>query len=347
MFKVQTLILAVLLFLQVSGCSDKNKLANPQKQGAKLSVEAYIVKSGPVDNVIVVPGTIFPNEQIQVRSELSGRIEELNFTEGTFVKKGTILVKVDDSELKAQLQKLEAQISQAKADESRKKQLIEVNGITQEEYDLSVTKIKEYEADIALIKSRIYKSSIRAPFDGFVGLRFASPGAYVSSGDIISTLVETNPVKVEFNVPEKYVGGIKDKMEVKFSLSGNPREFKGIVYAFDPMIDASSRTLKVRALGNNSGNDLVPGAFVEVSLEMDKITDALMIPTLALVPLMNGQNVYLVKNGRAKLQEVNTGIRNEKMIQVIKGVDELDTVVVTGLLAIRNGVPLIVSKITQ
>ncbi len=346
--KIMNIKLSVLLAISIffnSACKRTQKSNDPESKDNVISVEGFIVKPATLDNAITIPGTILPNEQIQVRSELSGRIEELNFKEGAFVKKGSLLVKVDDSELKAQLQKLHAQIEQAKADEQRKKQLIEVNGITQEEYDASVTTVKEFEADIALIQTRINKSNIRAPFDGYVGLRLASPGAYVSTGDIISTLVETNPAKIEFNVPEKYAGQIHKGMEVTFNLSGEEKSFVGKVYATDPMIDPSSRALKVRALCDNKKNELVPGAFVQLSLGLEKIKNALMIPTLALVPLVNSENVYVIKNGQAQLTEVTTGSRTENKVQIINGLTKGDTLALTGLLAIRNGMNINVSKI--
>ncbi len=336
--------LILLLILGIS-CSRSGNRIDAGNARSVMAVEGYIVKPVPLDNRLIIPGTILPNEQIEVRSELSGRIEELNFTEGTFVKKGALLVKVDDSELLAQLQKLNAQIDQARADQQRKKQLIEVNGITQEEYDSSVTAVKELEADIDLIKTRISKSNIRAPFDGYVGLRMASPGAYVTNGDIISTLVETNPAKIEFNVPEKYAGGIRKGMEVTFTLAGQDKHFSGKVYASDPMIDPASRALKVRALCGNPENRLMPGAFVELSLALEKINDALMVPTLALVPLLNSENVYLIRNGKAMLKQVSTGTRTENRIQITGGVQAGDTLAITGLLAMRNGMQVNISKI--
>ncbi len=339
-------LLAVIFFFNIA-CNRTKKGDDPVRRNDQISVEGYVVEPTTLNNEITIPGTILPNEQIEVRSELSGRIEELNFNEGTFVKKGTLLVKVDDSELQAQLEKLNAQMEQARADEQRQKQLIEVNGITQEEYDESVTAVKELEADIDLIKTRIDKSSIRAPFDGFVGLRQASPGAYVSTGDIISTLVETNPAKIEFDVPEKYAGEIHKGMDVSFNLSGQDRIFKGKVYATDPMIDPSSRSLKVRALCENKNNELVPGAFVQLSLGLQDIKNALMIPTIALVPLLNSENVYVIKDGVSKLTEITTGTRTENKVEVTKGLNKGDTLALTGLLALRNDMKINISKIVS
>jgi membrane fusion protein, multidrug efflux system len=337
-------LLIIITFFLGHACS-RTDSGNNKRQTGKIAVEGFIVKQVPLENNITIPGSILPNEQIELRSELSGRIEKLNFIEGTFVRKGDLLVKVDDSELRAQLQKLDAQYDQAIADEQRKKQLIEVNGITQEEYDAAVTAVRGLEADISLIKTRISKSNIRAPFDGYVGLRMQSPGAYVTTGDIISTLVETNPAKIEFNVPERYVSGIHKGMIVTFNTSGDDTEYKGRVYANDPMIDLSSRSLKVRAVCENPQNKLVPGAFVELSLGLQKIDNALMVPTTALVPLLNSQNVYIVKNGTARLQEVTTGIRTENRVQITKGVQTGDTLALTGLLALRNGMPVSISEI--
>jgi membrane fusion protein (multidrug efflux system) len=222
-----------------------------------------------------------------------------------------------------------------------------MNGISQDEYDLAFTRLRELDADIDLIKTRINKSSIEAPFDGTIGLRMASMGAYVSPGDIITTLVQLNPIKIEFNVPEKYATFIKKGQIVNFQLSGGEKVYQGTIYATDPFIDPSIRALKVRALAENQENSLVPGAFVELTLELERINNALLIPTTAIVPLMNSQNVFVLKNGLAISTEIKTGIRKESLIQVTEGVTVGDSIAVTGLLSLRNRMPVTVSKIIQ
>ncbi len=328
----------------VMGCDDKEQQGN-RRSTSQVQVEGYVAQPKLLENRIVASGTILPNEQIELRSELSGRIEQLNFEEGSFVQKGTLLVKVDDAELRAQRSKFEAQLKIAAEDLERKKQLIAISGVSQEEYDVSQSRVDELTAELDLLKSRIRKATIYAPFSGHVGLRYASNGAFISTGDIISTLVQRDPVKIEFELPERYVGGIRNGLMVDFTVSGTDEAYQAEIYATDPMIDPSSRALKVRALSPNKEAKLVPGAFVELSVGLERIENALMVPTLAIVPLLNSQNVYVVKNNRAYLREVSTGIRKEKEVQITEGLQAGDTVATTGLLALKDSMSVQVAKV--
>lgn len=344
-----SLIKAGLIFLtsmiMMSCGGDKAGKRDDKRQ--KMEIEAFVVTASNLDNIIKTTGSILPNEKMELRSEVSGRIERLGFTEGTLVEKGTLLVQIDDSELQAQLQKLNAQLRIAKEDENRKLQLLAINGISQEIYDASLAKLEELEADIALTNSKIRKSKIIAPFTGKIGLRMVSEGAWVSTGEIISTLVQSNPVKVEFSVPERYSGFLEKGMKVSFTLSGLADTVHAEIYATEPQIDASTRSMRVRALTPNPTGKLIPGAFAELTINLGTITDALMVPTLTIVPLLNSQNIFVVKNGRARLVEVQTGIRTEKMLQVTQGIANGDTIATTGLLALKDYMPVSVIKSTK
>lgn len=329
--------------LAVTSCGG-GKTGKKEEQRQKMGIEAFVVASSSLDNIIKTTGSILPNEKMELRSEVSGRIDKLGFAEGTQVQKGAILVQIDDSELLAQLQKLNAQLRIAKEDENRKQQLLAINGISQEIYDASLARLEELEADIALTNSKIRKSKIIAPFSGKIGLRLVSEGAWVSTGEIISTLVQTDPIKVEFSVPERYASSLKKGMSVQFTIAGLDDPLEAEIYATEPQIDASTRAMKVRALTPNTSGLLIPGAFAELTINLGTIEDAIMVPTLTLVPLLNSQNVFLVKKGRAQLTEVETGIRTEKMIQITQGITSGDTVATTGLLALKDFMPVAVTK---
>lgn len=333
----------MIFVIMIIGCNNnENKTQN--SNNSLTRVETFLVQPQVISEIIKASGSVQPNEKMELRSEIAGRVTELNFKEGTKIEKGNLLIQIDDSELKAQLQKYNAQMRIAREDENRKKQLLAINGISQEIYDAALAKVEELEADIALTNSKIRKSKIEAPFSGTVGLRYVSPGAWVSQGEIISTLVQSDPVKVEFTVPEKYAPYITNGMEVEFTVAGRDNTFTAKVYATEPRIDANTRALRVRALTPNPDGELIPGAFAELTLNLRQTKDALMIPTLCLVPLLNSQNVFVISNGTARLMEIETGIRQERLIQVVSGLSAGDTIATTALLALKDNMPVQVKK---
>jgi membrane fusion protein, multidrug efflux system len=337
-------VLACSLSGMLTSCH-KKQTPNPDFSSNRLQVEVFVAKADTISNIIQVPGSILPNEQVILKTEIPGRITMLNFTEGSAVHRGTLLVQIDDSEYKAELKKYEAQLKLAMEDESRKKELLSMKGVSQEVYDLAFTKREELLADIDLVKSKIRKSGIIAPFDGIVGLRYVSSGAFLSNGDVIATLVQINPVKIEFSIPEKYASMITVPMEISFTVSESEDAFKASVYAIEPMIDPASRTLRVRARTENRQHRLVPGSFANLTIDMEEIEGAIMVPTQVIIPSLNSQNVYLIENGTAVLREVETGIQNNSMIQITAGVSSEDTLVMTGLLALRDKMPVQVTKV--
>ncbi len=329
----------ILLLIGMLGCtSDKPNTAGTSK--TVMAIETFVVQAETISEIIKTSGSVQPNEKMELRSEVSGRVVKVNFDEGSRVEKGSMLVQIDDSELRAQLQKYNAQMRIAREDENRKKQLLGINGISQEVYDGSLARVEELEADIALTDSKIRKSNIEAPFSGKIGLRHVSQGAWVSQGEIISVLVQSDPVKIEFDIPERYAAFIKDGMKITFSVVGNDNEFAATIYASEPRIDASTRSLKVRAITANPRGELIPGAFTEITINLRQIDSALMIPTYCLVPQLNSQNLFVIKKGNAHLVEIETGIRNDKMVQATSGIYKGDTIAISGLLALKDGMPV-------
>ena len=326
-------------FAGLIGCSEQ--AASPEGAAKKAEgVDVFYVDYGMLQNSISLSGSLLPNEETDIRSEVSGRIDKLNFTEGNQVPKGKLLLTLDDAEWQAQLAKAKSQLDLAEKEKQRKGKLLEAKGISQEEYDQSLALVQELQADVQLIQSRIRNAEIYAPFSGQIGLRYVSPGAYVSQGQILAKLVQTDPIKIEFGVPQRYAGFIKEGMEIKFRMDGTDSTFTGEIYAFEGRIDAATRTLNVRARCDNKQGILIPGAFAEVDLVLADLNDALMIPTSAVIPQIRGQKVFVMKNGVATSVDVESGIRTETEIQITKGLAKGDTLITTALLALKDGMPV-------
>jgi membrane fusion protein (multidrug efflux system) len=339
--------LSIVLIALVAGsvsCNNESKQERGQRRQA-LEIEVFVIKSGVLDNVIKTTGNILPAEMVELKTEIAGRIEKLNIQEGKQVSAGTVLVQIDDSELQAQLRKLQAELKLAEENEKRQRELLSINGISKVEYDEAFTKLETTKAEIDLTNSKIRKSKIIAPFNGTVGLRNVSPGAYVSVGTSISQLVQLDPLKIEFFVPEKYASYIKDGMPVQFTIAGSDKQYTAHVYAYQSQITKDSRALAVRAILPNPSGKLIPGAFADLQLELEKIEEATMVPSYCIVPMLNGQNLYVIKNGLATSVPVQTGIRTSEQTQVISGAADGDTVAASGLLAIKDKMPVKIKKV--
>ena len=333
------LALLFLLFAFVIACKEEKKdngsAANAPRANAPLQVEAFVVKTQSLSEQLEVPGTLMPFEQTEIRPEISGRVVKLNIPEGSFVKKGTLLVKLFDEDLQAQLKKLQVQLQINAKTAERQKELLTIGGISQQEYDLSELAVNNLKADIDLVKVSISKTEIRAPFDGRIGLKAISDGAYISPTTLITTISQVGQLKMEFSVPEKYSDMMRKGRPVTFTIAGNPKSFNATVLATESVIEANTRTLRVRTVVKGSDPALVPGAFAKVGLKLDENDKALIIPTQAVIPQARNKRVVVYSSGIAKYQVVTTGIRDSSYVQVIDGLKLGDTVITTGLLAIR------------
>ena len=315
--------------------------------GGPLPVTGYIIKPERIDNRIRTTGTVLANEEVELRSEVSGKIEQIAFREGSRVAKGDMLVKINDDELQAQLKKFDAQLKLAQDVERRRRQLYENKNISPEDYERTVFEVDAIEADIQLYRARITKTEIRAPFDGVVGLRYVSEGSIVSPTTRIAQLQDVRRVKVDFSIPEKYSSAVRIGDVITFSRDGSDHTYRGTVFAIEPKIDPVTRTLLLRAIADNDDRQMMPGAFAEVDLVLSAVDNALMIPTEALVPELQGQKVFLYRGGVATPQPVLTGVRMERSIQITKGLSVSDTVITSGILQIRPGMPVEISTIAN
>lgn len=319
------------------GCGDTNGPSLGGTANGSEAVDVFIVTGKPTENRIYANGTIMANEEVELRNEIAGRVEVLNLREGSKVNRGEVLLEIDASEHEAQLARLNAQLNIAEKDEARKRELLTISGVSQEIYDNAAALVEELQADIQLTKSRIRNSRVLAPFTGRVGLRYVSPGAFLNAGERIAVLVQDDPVKIEFNVPQRYAPMMQVGQQISFSYSGSRTPFTAEVYATEPRIDVGTRTLRVRAKCENPKGALIPGAFVEIELILETIDEALMVPSEVIIPQLQGQNLFVMRGGKALSVSVETGIRTETMVQIIEGIAPGDTVITTALLALKEG----------
>lgn len=303
--------------------------------GAAVPVNVYVVKRESIENQIFASGTVIPNEEVNVMAEASGRLIKLNIKEGANIEKGQLIGKINDRELQAQLQKVTYNQELTKKIEARQKKLLNVEAINLEEYDVTSNNIRILEAEKEVLEAQLEKTEIRAPFSGRIGLKYISEGAYLAPGTPIVTIVQSNPVKVDFTVPEKYAPNIRVGNVVKFNLDGDPSTYNAKILAIDPKVEESLRTLKVRAIAPNPSGRFVPGMFVKILADLDANKSAMMIPTEAIVPVLKGKKVFVVKNGKAQEAMVVTGLRTDKKIQVIEGLQPGDSLITSGIIAIK------------
>jgi membrane fusion protein (multidrug efflux system) len=256
------------------------------------------------------------------------------------VNKGELLAKINDKPLQAQLLKLVAQKKLAEEKEFRQRSLLEKDAISRESYDQIATELQSIEADILLIQARIAETELRAPFDGIIGLRLLSEGSYTSPNTKIVRLVKTSPLKIEFSIPERYAGEVRPGFPIEFNIDGDNNIYKASVYAVDPKIDINTRTIVVRALYPNKNNELKPGRFASITMRLSQIENTIAIPTEALIPEMEGEKVFVYNAGKASTRNVTIGLRTESMIQIREGLKFGDTLLTSGILQLREGLPV-------
>ncbi|MGE5353055.1 MAG: efflux RND transporter periplasmic adaptor subunit [Acidobacteriota bacterium] len=345
------LIILIIALPKMSSPNGGSKKLGPgaeaRRGGRGISVEGFVVTPGKLNDRIVSTGTVLANEEVQLKSEVSGKITKILFKEGSFVRKGSLLVKINDADLQAQLTKANYKLQLAKDKEYRQKMMLKREAISQQDYDVALNELQSQQADIQLLKAQIDKTEIRAPFDGIVGLKAVSEGSYISPADKIATLQNINPVKIDFSIPEKYYSTVKTGTQINFRIQGSEKVFGGKIYAVEPKIDPNSRSLQIRAISRNEKSEIYPGAFANIEIVLREINNALMIPTQSLVPDFKGQKVFVIKNGKALSVPVNTGIRQESTIQITDGLSQGDTVITTGLLQLRPNMPVRISRVSQ
>ncbi|GAA4395576.1 efflux RND transporter periplasmic adaptor subunit [Nibrella viscosa] len=331
----------------------KTKLIRPAGETSKetkaadkppVRVEVLLAHTQAVENVITLPGTVLPNESVDLKAELAGRLNYLLTKEGQFVAKGELIAKINDKELRAQLLKIDLQEQRAKEVQMRQQKLLAIEGVSKEEYAIAANNTLTLGADKDLLRAQLEKTEIRAPFSGKIGLRQVSEGAFLMPGTLVATLVQTNPVKVDFALPEKYAHHLRVGSAIHLSTEGDQSPVPARIAAISPLVDPSLRTLTIRAVASNGAGRLVPGMFVRVQLRLGGNTASILVPSQAIIPELKGKKVFVVRAGKAQEQFIQTGLRQEQQVQVTQGLTPGDSVIVSSIMALRNGSPVAVKK---
>ncbi|KAA6302496.1 MAG: Multidrug resistance protein MdtA [Candidatus Ordinivivax streblomastigis] len=306
-------------------------------KGVPLQVAVKIIQPENLVDVIQTMANLIPDEEVDLTFESSGKITDIYFKEGTAVKKGALLAKINDKPLQAELSKLEAQIPLAEDRVFRQKSLLEKDAVSKEAYEQVSTELEKLHADIELAKARIAQTELRAPFDGIIGLRQVSEGNYASPTTVVANLTKIIPLKIEFSVNEKYANQVRQGTHILFNVPPDLNKYSAEVYAVESRIDLKTKSLKARATYPNSNGKLTPGRTAHIEIKSNEMVNALTIPNEAIIAEMGRKIAFLYSEGKAKRIEIKQGIRNASDIQVLEGLHAGDTLIITGMMQLRDG----------
>lgn len=342
---------AAALLLAACSRSEQQNAAAPSASGAPrpaafsvAAVEGFVVRPASLSENVTAAGTLVPAEETELHPEASGRVVSINLPEGRMVRKGELLLKVFDQDLRTQLQKFETQLKQAEITEQRLGDLLKVKGVSQQEYDLAALQVQTLKSEMDLVRINLAKTELRAPYDGIIGLRRISPGAYVTPASAVATIRATSALKLDFSVPEKYSTRLRAGQTVSFQVEGSATDYTAVIQATEQSISADTRNLLVRALVRN-GAGLLPGAFAEVQVALGQKAQALLIPSQAVIPQARDKKVIVNRGGKAQFVTIKTGVRQAELVEVTEGLQAGDTIATTGILFLRPDAPLQFSKV--
>ena len=314
---------------------------------SELVVTATVLQPQVLNNMFRIRGVLLPDEEVDLTFESSGKITNINFEEGTFVKEGTLLAKVNDAPLQAELKKLEAQLPLAEDRLYRQQTLLDKDAISQETYQSVATQLETLKADIELVKARIDQTELRAPFSGFIGLRQVSEGAYASPNVVISSLTKISPLKIEFSLTENFVNLIRPGSEIAFMIDNSLNEYNATVYAVETRLDVKTLSLFARARYDNADGMIKPGQSASIRIKLDQIDNAIVIPSISSVKEMGRDIAYVYRDGAAQEVEIVTGMRTSSSVEVVSGLSVGDTLLTTGVMQLRTGMPVRIDRMIE
>lgn len=340
-----TLAIIGILLIPKFFCGEP-KAGPPSKAGNKgpIKVSVYEVKDEKIVQDYQLSGSLLANEQVELKAEAQGLIQNIYFTEGARVSKGTLLLKLNDADYKTQLAKALANKRLKEDNAKRNEVLLKKEAIAQADYDLALTELSAIEADIAYLQEQIRKTELRAPFSGTIGLRQVSEGAYITPATVISTLQDAAQIKVEFSVPERYATKIKVGDIIRFTVNNSEKSYTAKVYARDAALSAQTRAIGMRAICSNAQGELIPGLFANIQLNFPSDAQAHLIPTQSVIPVLKGQKIFVVRGDSAVELKIKTGFRSEDKIEVTEGLHIGDQVIVDGIMYVKQGAKVSISK---
>lgn len=342
-------LIIVLAFVKIKNNKEAAAKMAPMGKGGPQTLRAngFIVEYSKLSNILSANGNVLAQDEVQLQPEVSGRVTFLNIKEGAIVSKGTLLLKINDADLKAQMYKLNTQQKIAQANVNRLAELIKIKGVSQAEYDAAENTLNNILADIQILKVQIDKTKLRAPFTGKLGLRNISLGAMVTPSTVVASLQNVSQLKMDITVPEKYAGVIHIGDKMQCTVAGIDAPFSASIIAIEPQIDEMTRNLTVRALIQSASSKLMPGAYVKVDLKLKEIPNTILIPSGAIIPDDRFTKVVIADSSKAKLVTVQIGTRTENEVQIIDGLKVGDTVLTSGLLQVKPGMPVVFTKTTS
>ncbi|WP_053405381.1 efflux RND transporter periplasmic adaptor subunit [Persicobacter sp. CCB-QB2] len=310
-----------------------------------LPVRIMIPEKNTIDDIFKVAGSVMANESVDLRCESSGTITALHFQEGQYVKKGTLLLETNNEDLKALLSKQKHTLELNQKTSERQKQLLDKEAISREEYEISMNELFAIQSDIQHTKALIRKSQIYAPFNGKIGLRFVSEGAYIDNNVVVASLFNMDVAKIEFSVPEKYALEMRPGKKIYFTVAGQTQRFEAVVYAQESNIKESTRSLKIRARCSRNSDRLIAGQFANIQVVLNSFEEAMLLPTYAVVPELDVHKIYVLNGGVAEEREVELGVRTENKVQILSGLKSSDRVIISGLHQIKDGMRVLVKEV--
>jgi membrane fusion protein (multidrug efflux system) len=307
---------------------------------AAVPVRTVTVRPQTLTERLSTTGTVRANEDVELVAEISGKVSGINFREGSRVAKGQLLLEIDDEQLRAERDRAAYRLNLAERSEARQRRLLDEGLTSQEEYDFALSELNVLRAELELAEARLVKTRIHAPFEGVIGLRDVSIGSYLTPQTRIATLQDVDPVKIDFSVPEKYVRHLREGATIQFRTKGSERAHTGTIFAIEPLVDLDTRSLTVRARSPNPDGELVPGAFADVEIVVRRIEGALAVPSRAVIPELEGKKVFVYESGEAQPRPVETGLRTAELVEVTRGLEANDRVIVTAIQRMRPGLPV-------
>lgn len=343
---LKALLLLAFSGILLSSCTNSNAKTTKEKEPVappKLPVDVTVVKSTNLNQLEVIAGSILPNRTVEIMSELPKKITAVSFKDGSYVKQGQVLYKLDDADVRARLRQLEAELNLAKINEHRLNELLKTETVRQEEYDIALAKLQSLQAAKDILEVELSKTFIRAPFSGIASITRVYTGALVSPGMPLVSLQEQGTLKVQFSVSEKHLPVVQTGSKIQFSTELSDEKLTATVVSTDASIDLQSRNIIVQAIAVGNNGKLKPGMSAKVYFNTSgQNARGISIPTESLIPGGSGYNVFVIKNSAAKLTPVTISNRNEKEAIISSGLNNGDTVMTSNILRAADGVPVTV-----
>lgn len=333
-------IFAALVVTKMSSTSKADPSAQKKGKSKAVLVTTETVEPGPLVDHLSTVGTLKPDEQMAIKNEVPGKVTRLGFEEGDRVEEGQLLLQMRNASIRARLKVKQQRIALSEKEVERSRKVLEKGGISQQEFDIKKNELEVLKAETDEIRAELDKTTVRAPFDGVVGLRSVSEGSVLTTGTEVATLHKIDPIELEFTVPERYAGRIDEGTEVRFRTHGSDAIQSATVFAIEPSLEADNRVLRLRARTDNSERNLRPGAYAQVRAVLDRKSEVLTVPAAAVVTSNESTDIWVNVDGEAQKRTIETGVRTENRVEVTDGLSAGDTVVVTGRQQLQEGAKL-------